>query len=222
MTLRLYGYYRSSASYRVRIALHHKGIAYAHVAINLAQGDQHEPAYRSVNPQAVVPTLVTEEGRVLGQSLAILEFLEERYPAPALLPRDAAGRARVRSLALSVACDIHPLQNVAVRNHLLAECGFDAAAADRWNRHWIARGLATLERRLALEPETGSYCHGDSITFADLCLVPQLYNAERFGIDLATYPTSARIRDACERLPAFRAAHPHRQPDTPPSLRLPP
>jgi maleylpyruvate isomerase len=217
--MRLYGYFRSSAAYRVRIALGLKGIVCEQVAVDLARGDHRNDDYMAIHPQGVVPTLITDQGVVLTQSLAILEFLEERYPQVPLLPSEAVARARVRSLAYIVACDIHPLQNLGVRRHLSEVAGFDARAADDWNRHWIEQGLDVLEQRLAREVETGAYCHGEAPSLADVCLVPQLYNAHRYGSDLARYPTLARIQAACDTLPAFQAAHPHRQPDTPAGFR---
>ncbi len=212
--LRLYSYWRSSASYRVRIGLALKGLRAEYVAVNLAAGggEQNQPAYRAVNPQGRVPSLEMD-GRVLTQSLAILEYLEEVYPEPPLLPRDAFGRARVRALAGIVACDIQPLQNLAVTQYLRGRHAFDDAAVTAWLEEWIGRGLAALEAGLAGNHETGRFCHGDEPGLADACLVPQCYAAARFGIEVSRYPTIARIDAACRELDAFRQAAPEAQPD---------
>jgi len=212
--LRLYTYFRSSAAYRVRIALALKGLVYESVPVHLLRGggEQLQAAYRAVNPAALVPAL-QDEGATLTQSLAILEYLEETHPAPALLPPDAAGRARVRALALTMACDIHPLNNLRVQNYLTSVLGADDAARTAWMHHWMALGLEAIEAQLARDPQTGLCCHGDAPTVADCCLVPQVFNARRFGLDLAPYPTVRRIAEHCEGLPPFQAAHPARQPD---------
>jgi maleylacetoacetate isomerase len=213
---RLYSYWRSSASYRVRIALALKGLPYDYLAVDLAKGggEQNQPAYRAVNPQGRVPALETD-GRILTQSLAILEYLEETHPQPPLLPADAFGRARVRSLAGIVACDIQPLQNLVVTQYLRDRLGVDDATVKAWLQEWIGRGLAALEARLAHEPGTGRFCHGDHPGMADACLVPQVYAAQRFGVDLARFPTVARIDATCRALAAFRHAAPEAQPDAP-------
>jgi maleylacetoacetate isomerase len=212
-TLRLYSYWRSSASYRVRIALELKNLPYDYLPVHLVRnaGEQNQPAYRKVNPQGRVPALETE-GRILTQSLAILEYLEETHPQPALLPVDALGRARVRSIAMLIACDIQPLQNLVVTQYLQATMKADEAAVRAWLHEWIGRGLTALEARLA-DAGTGRFCHGDAPTLADACLVPQCYTAGRFGIDIARYPRIAAIEANCRELEAFRRAAPDAQPD---------
>lgn len=214
--MKLYTYFRSSAAYRVRIALNLKGIAYDSIPVHLLQdgGQQLLPAYRAVNPSALVPAL-DDEGAILTQSLAMLEYLDETRPAVPLLPADALGRARVRALALAIACDAHPLTNLRVLKYLKNTLGLSDEAKQEWYRHWMAEGLAAVEALLAQgDPAgTGLFCHGDSPTMADCCLVPQVFNAQRFAIDLAPYPRVARIHAHCAGLPAFVAAHPSRQPD---------
>ena len=210
--LKLYGYYRSSASYRVRIALNLKGLDYESVPVHLRRGAQREPEYRRLNPQARVPVLSDGEA-VLTQSLAIVEYLEETAPEPALLPPDPLGRARVRALAAVIASDIQPLQNLMVLDYLSAELGHDEAASRRWCRHWIERGLGDFEALLVGEAQRGAYCHGEAPGLADLALVPQVYNARRFGCDLTACPTLQRIDATCRALPAFAAAAPENQPD---------
>ena len=213
--IRLYTYFRSSAAYRVRIALALKGLPYASVPVHLVKdgGQQLQAAYRAVNPAALVPALQDGDA-VLAQSLSIMEYLEEVYPEPALLPRDATGRARVRALALTLACDVHPLGNLRVLNHLSSTFGADEAARAAWACHWMALGFEALEQHLQ-QGTTATFCHGDTPTLADCCLVPQLFNARRFGLDLAPYPAAVRIAQHCESLPAFAAAHPAQQPDAP-------
>lgn len=210
----LHGYWRSSAAYRVRIALNLKGIDYESATVHLVRdgGEQHSPAYRALNPQRLVPALVVGD-TVITQSLAIIEYLEETGPAPALLPPDAAGRARVRSLAQIIACDVHPLQNLRVLNYLAGELGAGQEQRTAWARHWIAEGLRAFEERLARSPDTGAFCHGDTPGLADACLVPQLFNARRFECPLDAWPTLCRIDQACRELPAFRAAAPEAQAD---------
>jgi maleylacetoacetate isomerase len=211
--LRLYDYWSSSAAYRVRIALALKGLAYERVVIRRLDGVE-DRAYWAVNPQGFVPTL--EDGAVrLVQSTAILEYLEERHPEPPLLPTDAAGRARVRAIVGMVAADIQPLNNQRVQDALLAEFGLDQAGLRRWYTKWIGDGFAALERFLASDPATGAFCHGDRPTLADVCLVPQMFNARRWSCDLEPYPTLRRIDAACAELPAFEAARPERQADCP-------
>lgn len=211
--MKLYGYFRSSAAYRVRIALNLKGLDYEQVPIHLVQGAHRSEEYRQLNPQSMVPMLVTDEGRRHTQSLAICEYLEERFPQPALLPADADGRARVRALANIPACDMHPLNNLRVLKYLTGTLGVDEAAKLTWYRHWVAEGFAGLEGMLTAAEGTGEFCHGDQPTLADICLVPQVFNAERFDCDLAPYPTIRRIAERCNALPAFAQAHPARQPD---------
>lgn len=212
--MKLYTYFRSSAAYRVRIALNLKGLGYEAVPVHLIRhgGEQLQDAYRAVNPSALVPTLQDDAGTVT-QSMAILEYLEETHPAPPLLPADALGRARVRALAQMVACDIHPINNLRVLRYLVRTLGVDDEAKNAWYRHWITEGFAGIEAHLARDPGTGRFCHGETPTFADCLLVPQVFNAARFEVDLAPFPTIARIDAACAELPAFAAAHPSRQPD---------
>ena len=209
--MRLYTYFRSSAAFRVRIALNLKGLAYDPVFVHLPRGEHRKPEYAAVDPQGLVPALV-DEGEVLSQSLAIIEYLEEKHPEPPLLPKDAPGRARVRSLSLLVACEIHPLNNLRTLQHLRRALGQNEEQINAWYRHWIADGLAKLEADLA-RGGTGRFCHGDAPTMADCCLVPQIFNAKRYQSDLAPYPTVMRIFDACMRLAAFDRAQPSKQPD---------
>ncbi len=212
--LQLYSYFRSSAAYRLRIALHLKGLAFDTVPVHLLKGggEQLQSAYRAVNPAALVPALQSD-GTTLTQSLAIMEYLDETHPQPPLLPADALGRARVRALALTVACDIHPLNNLRVLTYLSGELQASGDARNAWARHWMALGFATLEQHLANDAATGLCCHGDTPTLADCCVVPQVFNARRFELDLAPFPTLVRIAEHCETLPAFIAAHPAQQPD---------
>lgn len=214
--MKLYTYFRSSAAYRVRIALNLKGLAYEAVPVHLLRGggEQLQPAYRKVNPAAMLPSLQEDSGATLTQSVAIIEYLDEAYPETPLLPRDPLGRARVRALALTIACDIHPLGNLRVLKYLVHELkvGDDAKAA--WSRHWISEGFTALESMLAASPDTGRFCHGDTPGLADCCLVPQVFNAVRFEVDMARFPTIARIHAACSALDAFSAAHPSKQPDS--------
>ncbi|ARP94779.1 maleylacetoacetate isomerase [Bordetella genomosp. 13] len=212
--MQLYGYFRSSAAFRVRIALNLKGLAYDYVPVHLLKdgGQQLAPAYRKLNPNALVPTLVDGD-LSLGQSLAIIEYLDETHPQPPLLPSDPAGRARVRAIAQTLACDIHPLNNLRVLKYLKHGLKVDEDAKNGWYRHWIDVGLTGLEEMLAGSPQTGRYCHGDTPTLADLCLVPQMFNARRFDCDLSAFPTLTRIDAACRELPAFEAAEPQNQPD---------
>jgi maleylacetoacetate isomerase len=212
--LALYGYFRSSAAFRVRIALNLKRITPELHFIHLLKdgGQQHGADYKALNPQELIPAL-THDRHVLAQSLAIIEYLDETWPQPPLLPPDATGRARVRQIALGVACDIHPLNNLRVMRYLRDRLGVEEAARSDWQRHWIALGFDALETLLAASPDTGRFCHGDSPTMADICLVPQMANARRVQLDLAPWPTLKRIEDACYQLPAFTAARPENQPD---------
>ncbi|MGK5079982.1 maleylacetoacetate isomerase [Janthinobacterium sp. HLX7-2] len=212
--MKLHGYYRSSASYRVRIALNLKNLeadtAYVHLSRN--GGEQFGAAFSSLNPQHLLPVL-EDEGAVLTQSLAIIEYLDETQQGQKLLPADALGRARVRQLAMVSACDIHPLNNLRVLNYLTGPLALSQEQKNTWYLHWTNLGLAALEAQLANDPRTGLFCHGDTPTLADCCLVPQIYNALRFKCDLAPYPTIRRIVAQCEALPAFQQAHPDAQPD---------
>lgn len=212
--MELYTYFRSSAAYRVRIALNLKGLKadYRYVHLVKDGGQQHQPEYLAVNPQGLVPTLV-DKGHVLTQSLAIIEYLDETHPQPPLLPKDALGRARVRALAQVVACDIHPVNNQRILKYLEKEFRADEAARNAWYRHWIVEGFNALDKMLDGSPATGRFCHGDQPTLADVCLVPQVFNARRFRIDLGSFPAIERINDACLALQAFADAVPERQPD---------
>ena len=211
--MKLYDYFRSSAAYRVRIALNLKGLSPAREFVHLRKGAQRSDDYRTLNPQGLVPALALDGGPVLTQSLAILEYLEEKHPSPPLLPRGAEARARVRAIALSIACDIHPLDNLRVLDYLTGTLGVSREAKDGWYKYWIDVGFEALERQLARDPATGRYCHGDTPTLADVCLVPQVANALRFGIDVSPYPTLVRIDAALNEIPAFANAAPARQPD---------
>ena len=210
--MKLYGYFRSSAAYRVRIALSLKGLPYEYAAVHLRKGEQRAAHYRALNAQELVPTLDDDRGRFT-QSLAIIEYLEERYPQPPLLPDKPEARARVRAIALAIACDIHPLDNLRVLKYLVDAVGASEEAKNAWYRHWIDVGLGALESQLARDPATGTFCHGEAPTLADVCLVPQLANARRFGIPLDGYPHLLRIEATCNALPAFAAALPEKQPD---------
>jgi maleylacetoacetate isomerase len=215
-SLKLYTYWRSSAAYRVRIALHLKGLAFESVPVHLVKDEQHAAGFKDVNPQELIPVL-RHGGRVLTQSLAIMEYLDETFPERPLLPAVARDRQRVRAIAAMVACDIHPLGNLRVQQYLERELGATQAQRDAWTRHWIGKGFEAIERVLADSPATGEFCEGDRPTMADCCLVPQVYNARRFNLDLAAYPTIARIDAACRKLEAFQAAQPERQADAPPA-----
>ncbi|TRD00563.1 maleylacetoacetate isomerase [Mesorhizobium sp. WSM4303] len=209
----LHNYYRSSTSYRARIALEMKGLAYEYVPHHLRHGDHLEPAYRAVNPQALVPALILEDGTLLTQSLAIIEYLDETNPEPPLLPKDALGRARVRMLAQMIACDIHPVNNLRVLTSLRTLFGAGDQDVVNWFRHWVNEGFQPLEKILASSPETGTFCHGDEPGLADICLVAQIASNARFGVDLTPYPTISRIHAACMALPAFQKAAPENQID---------
>jgi len=217
VTMRLYGFWRSLATYRVRVALTLKGIEANEVSVNLLQGMQHRDDYKAVNPQSVVPALFIDDGPPLFQSLAILEYLEETCPEPPLLPRDARGRARVRGLALIVACDGHPLIVPRIRNYLERELHVDEAARNRWLQHWTLKALEALEAHLAKERETGRFCHGDAPTFADICLAGQVFAAGYFDAETTAMPTVMRIFDECMKIDAFDRAQPLKQPDAPKS-----
>ena len=211
--MKLYDYFRSSAAYRVRIALNLKGLAPERAFVHLRRGAQRADDYLAVNPLGLVPSLVTDGGEVLTQSLAIIEWLDETHPQPPLLPTDAAGRARVRALALAVACDIHPINNLRVLNYLTGTLGATEAQKNGWYRYWCDVGLEALETQLTREKATGIFCHGGAPSLADICLVPQLANTRRVELDLSLYPTLLRIEAACNALPAFATAAPAQQPD---------
>jgi maleylacetoacetate isomerase len=209
--MKLYTYFRSSAAFRVRIALNLKGIGYESAFVHLPKGEHRKPGYGAVSAQALVPAL-DDGGSILTQSLAIIEYLEETHPQPPLLPKDAPGRARVRSLALLVACEMHPLNNLRVLQHLKRNLGQGEEAVNAWYRHWIADGFARLEGDLA-RGATGRFSHGDLPTMADCCLVPQVFNAQRYQCDTAPYPTLMRVFAECMKLEAFDRAQPAKQPD---------
>lgn len=212
--LQLFTYFRSSAAYRVRIALALKGLSYESRFVHLLRdgGEQHQPGFADLNPAQLVPVLLDGE-LTLTQSLAIMEYLEEALAGPPLLPSDIAERARVRSLAQSIACDIHPLNNLRVLQRLEKTHGLDAQARSDWYRHWVRAGFEALEAQLSRSSLTGLCCHGDTPTMADCCLVPQVFNAQRFNVTLDAYPTLRRIHEHCMALPAFAAAAPDAQAD---------
>jgi maleylpyruvate isomerase len=211
--LKLYDYFRSSAAYRVRIALNLKGVVPERAFVHLRKNVQRSDDYLALNPQGLVPMLVADGGAVLTQSLAIIEYLDEAYPAPPLLPAAPVERARVRGIALEIACDIHPLNNLRVLQYLKNTLGVSEEQKDAWYKYWIDVGLEALERRLARDPATGRFCHGEVPTLADICLVPQLANARRMNVDVSPYPTLTRIEAAAISLPAFVDAAPAKQPD---------
>lgn len=214
--MKLYGYWRSSAAYRVRIALNLKGISAEQLSVHLVRdgGEQHKAAYSALNPLELVPTLVMDDeldADALSQSLAIIEYLDEIHPQSSLLPASALERAHVRAMALTVACEIHPLNNLRVLQYLTQTLGVDEAAKNTWYHHWVASGFAALE--ILLKRHSGRYCFGDTVTLADLCLVPQVYNAQRFNVDLTPYPNIMRVWTECNQLEAFADAAPERQAD---------
>jgi len=220
--VKLYGFWRSLATYRVRVALALKGIALdePEVSVDILQGRQFDDAYRKLNPQSVVPALVVDEGPPLFQSMAILEYLEETGPRPALLPADSRGRARVRGLCQICVSDGHPLQVPRIRKYLAQEAGLDEAGVHRWVGHWSLKAMQAVESHLANEPETGRYCHGDAPTLADICVASQVIAARDYGrCDMASVPTAMRIYDQCMSLEAFARAHPSRQQGAPADLR---
>lgn len=212
--MKLYTYFRSSAAYRVRIALNLKGLPYEAVPVHLLRngGEQRQADYLALNPAGLVPAL-EDSGAVLTQSLAIIEYLDETHSEPALLPGDALNRARIRALAQTIACDIHPINNLRVLQYLDRELGMTEAQKKAWYRHWVEEGLGAVEAMLTREPRSGRFCFGNTPTLADLCLVPQVFNARRFHCSTAHIPTVLRIVEACEALDAFRLAAPDQQPD---------
>jgi maleylacetoacetate isomerase len=209
--MKLYNYFRSSASFRVRIALNLKGLSYDYIPVHLVRGEHRKPPFSALSADGLVPLLETE-GQHLAQSMAIIEYLEETHPAPALLPADALGRARVRALAQSIACEIHPLNNLRVLRYLVHELKVDEEAKNTWYRHWVREGLLSFERQLAQDP--GSlFCFGQAPSLADCCLVPQIFNGQRFNVDFGGLPRTMRAFDACMALPAFQQAQPSACPD---------
>jgi maleylpyruvate isomerase len=210
--MKLYNYFRSSAAYRVRIALNLKGLKPENVFIHLLKNEQQTPDYLKLNPAGLIPTLV-DGGEVITQSLAIIEYLDEKHAAPPLLPATPEERARVRSIALSIACDIHPIDNLRVLKYLTGVLKISEQQKIEWYAHWVREGLIALETRLASDPHTGRFCHGETPTLADICLIPQLANARRASMDLAPYPTLLRIEQVCNAMPAFAEAAPAKQPD---------
>jgi len=222
--LKLYGYWRSSAAYRVRVALNYKGLDAELLSVHLVKdgGEQHKAEYARLNPQELVPALIDSDSKgelqgeeqedfVLSQSLAIIEYLDEKYPENALLPQDLYDRAIVRSMAMSIACEVHPLNNLKVLQYLSKELALDDEAKSAWYHHWIDEGFSAFEKQLV--KYSGRYCFGDNITLADLCLIPQVYNANRFNVDLSPYPNIVRIVENCNRLDAFIDAAPENQAD---------
>ena len=210
--MKLYTYFRSSAAFRVRIALNLKGLSYEPVFVHLAKGEHRNADYARVNAQALVPTLELDDGTRLNQSLAIIEYLEEKHSRPPLLPSDSLGKARVRALSDLIACEIHPLNNLRVLQHLKRALGQNEDQINAWYRHWIADGLAKLEAELVMGKK-GKFCYNDAPTMADCCLVPQIFNAKRYNCDLAPYPTTVRVFEQCMKLEAFDRAQPAKQPD---------
>jgi maleylpyruvate isomerase len=210
--MKFYGYFRSSAAYRCRIAFNLKGVTPEHHYIHLRKGEQRSEEFLNLNPHGLVPALVVD-GQILTQSLAIIEWLDETYPQPALLPKSSIDRASVRSVSLSIAADIHPLQNLRVLNHVKNSYGQDQAGMFAWAKHFVENGLNALEKQLNAAGKSGQFCFGDQPTLADICLVPQMFSAKRFGVDTVDLPLLQRIQANCEKLSAFAAAHPENQPD---------
>jgi maleylacetoacetate isomerase len=217
--MKYYGFWRSLAACRVRIALALKGVKAEEISVNLMQGEQLKPEYRAVNAQAVVPALVLDDGSTLFESMAIIEYLDETHPKPPLLPKDPQGRARVRALAQIVACDGHPLIVPRIRNYLEKELNIDEAARTRWCQHWINEALKFVEAHLSREKETGRYCHGDAVSLADICVVTQVFGARFFNCDTAAVPTVMRIFNECMKLEAFDKSHPLKQPGAPKEVK---
>ena len=213
--MKLYNYFRSSASFRVRIALALKGIAYDYVPVHLAKGEHKKSAYADIAADGLVPLLELDDGTRLSQSMAIIEYLDETHPGPALVPGDAIGRARVRALAQSIACEIHPINNLRVLKYLAGTLKVDEEAKNTWYRHWVRTGLEAFERQLSQLP-AGRYCYGDTPTLADCCLVPQIFNGQRFNTPMDGLPRTMAAFEACMALPAFQQAQPSACPDNEP------
>ena len=213
--MKLYTYFRSSASYRVRIAMNLKGLSYDADFVHLTKdgGGQNKPEFRAINPLGLLPVLVDDEGHTLTQSLAIMEYLEALYPAVPLLPADEFERAQVRSIALAISCDIHPVNNLRLLKYMGDKLGLSEEQRNAWYRHWTETGLLAVEKMLVQSGKAGKFCHGDTPGFADCCLVPQMFNANRFECDLSQMPTLVRINETCLQMEAFAAASPSRQPD---------
>ena len=211
--MKLHGYYRSAASYRVRITLNLKGLQAEHVYHHLRRGEQRASDYLQLNPQGLVPTLETDHGGIITQSLAIIEWLDETHPEPPLLPSKPIDRAYVRSIVQQLACEIHPLNNLRVLKYLKRTVGVNDEVKDAWYRHWISSGFAALEEYLVADGRAGKLCFGDTPTIADICLVPQVFNANRFNVDMSPYPTIRRICEYANTLDAFARAEPGAQPD---------
>lgn len=210
--LKIYDYFRSSCAYRLRIALNLKGITQIEREfVNLRIGEQHDLNYHAVTPLGTVPTLI-HDGVVIPESMAAIEYLDEVFPEPPLLPSDPAGRARVRSIAQAIACDIHPINNLRVLNYLKNEMAVTEEQKEAWYHHWVTVGFQSLEKMLASSPDS-TFCHGDTVTLADICLIPQVFNAMRYDVDISPFPKISRIHARCEEIPAFAAAHPSKQPD---------
>jgi maleylacetoacetate isomerase/maleylpyruvate isomerase len=210
--MKLHNYFRSSASFRVRIALELKGIGYDYLPVHLVKGEHKEQQYGAVSPSGLVPTLETDEGELLDQSMAIIEYLDETHPEPPLMPADPLGRARVRALAQTIACEIHPLNNLRVLKYLVRELKVEEEAKNTWYRHWVRTGLEAYERALQRLPAS-TYSHGDRPTLADCCLVPQIFNGQRFNVDFGGLTRTMAAFDACMKLPAFQRAQPSSCPD---------
>lgn len=210
--MKLYNYFRSSASFRVRIALALKGLPYEYVPVHLVKGEHKAQGYAAVSASALVPTLETDGGELLGQSMAIIEYLDETHPQPPLLPADPLGRARVRALSQLIACEIHPLNNLRVLKYLVRDLKVEEEAKNAWYRHWVRTGLEAFEAELARLPQ-GAYCYGDAPTLADCCLVPQIFNGKRFDVDFSGLARTMRAFDNCMQLPAFQQAQPSNCPD---------
>jgi maleylacetoacetate isomerase len=213
--MKLYNYFRSSASFRVRIALQIKGLPYDYVTVHLTKNEQKQPAYAAISANQLVPTLVLDSGEALSQSMAIIEYLDETHPQPPLLPADPMGRARVRALAQMIACEIHPLNNLRVLRYLVRDLKVEEEAKNTWYRHWVRDGLEAFERELSRLPAS-TFCYGNSPTLADCCLVPQIFNGQRFNVNFDGLPRTMAAFDACMALPAFQQAQPSSCPDNEP------